>query len=50
MQAERTAAGFDVSGSIPVLFANWSIGNPSLGSFVTTQDHGQLEFLLKFAR
>jgi polyisoprenoid-binding protein YceI len=50
MQAERTAAGFDVSGSIPVLFANWSIGNPSFGSFVTTQDHGQLEFLLKFAR
>jgi polyisoprenoid-binding protein YceI len=50
LQAERTAAGIDVSGSIPVLFANWSIANPSFGSFVTTQDHGQLEFLVKFAR
>jgi polyisoprenoid-binding protein YceI len=50
LQAERTAAGINVSGSIPVLFANWSIANPSFGSFVTTQDHGQLEFLVKFAR
>jgi polyisoprenoid-binding protein YceI len=50
LQAERTAAGIEVSGSIPVLFANWDIENPSFGSFVTTQDHGQLEFLVKFAR
>jgi polyisoprenoid-binding protein YceI len=50
LQAERTAAGIEVSGSIPVLFANWGIANPSFGSFVTTQNHGQLEFLVKFAR
>jgi polyisoprenoid-binding protein YceI len=50
LQAERTTAGIDVSGSIPVLFANWDIANPSFGSFVTTQDHGLLEFLVKFAR
>jgi polyisoprenoid-binding protein YceI len=50
LQAERTAAGIEISGSIPVLFANWGIANPSFGSFVTTQNHGQLEFLVKFAR
>jgi polyisoprenoid-binding protein YceI len=50
LQAERTAAGIEVSGSIPVLFANWGIANPSFGSFVTTQDHGLLEFLIKFGK
>jgi polyisoprenoid-binding protein YceI len=50
LQAERTTAGIDVSGSISVLFANWGIANPSFGSFVTTQDHGELEFLVKFSR
>jgi polyisoprenoid-binding protein YceI len=50
LQAERTTAGIEVSGSIPVLFANWGIANPSFGSFVTTQNNGQLEFLVKFAR
>jgi polyisoprenoid-binding protein YceI len=50
LQAERTAAGIEVSGSIPVLFADWGIANPSFGSFVTTQDHGLLEFLIKFGQ
>jgi len=50
LQAERTAAGIEVSGSIPVLFADWGIANPSFGSFVTTQDHGLLEFLIRFGR
>jgi polyisoprenoid-binding protein YceI len=50
LQAERTSAGIEVSGSIPILFANWGIGNPSFGSFVTTQNHGELEFLIKFGR
>jgi len=50
LRAERTAAGIKVSGSIPVVFADWGIPNPSFGSFVTTQDHGILEFLLVLAR
>ncbi len=50
LQAERTTAGIAVSGSIPVLFADWDIGNPSFAGFVTTQNHGLLEFLLKFSR
>jgi|SRR5580698_8146552 polyisoprenoid-binding protein YceI len=50
LQAERTTAGLSVSGSIPVLFAHWDISNPSFAGFVTTQNHGLLEFLVKFTR
>jgi polyisoprenoid-binding protein YceI len=50
LSAERTRAGIEVSGSIPVLFADWSIPNPSFGNVITTQDHGVLEFLIKFDR
>ncbi len=50
LQAERTARGIEVSGSIPVLFADWGIPNPSFTGFVTTQNHGVLEFLLKLGR
>ena len=51
LSAERTAAGqIEISGSIPVMFSNWDIPNPSFTGFVTTQNHGVLEFLLKLAR
>jgi polyisoprenoid-binding protein YceI len=50
LTAERTANGIEISGSIPVLFADWDIPNPSFTGFVTTQNHGILEFLLKFGR
>ena len=48
LQAERTATDIEVSGSIPIVFADYGIGNPSFGGFVTTQHHGELEFLVKF--
>ena len=50
LEAERTTGGIEVSGSIPILFASWDIGNPSFAGFVTTQNHGLLEFLIKFTR
>jgi polyisoprenoid-binding protein YceI len=50
LSAERVASEIDVSGSIPILFADWDIPNPSFTGFVTTQNHGVLEFLVKFAR
>jgi polyisoprenoid-binding protein YceI len=50
LSAEHTASGIEVSGSIPILFATWDIPNPSFTGFVTTQNHGVLEFLLKLAR
>ena len=45
LTAERTKTGIEASGSIPVLFSRWGIGNPSFGP-VSTQNHGLLEFLL----
>jgi len=50
LSAERSAGGIEMSGSIPILFADWDIPNPSFTGFVTTQNHGTLEFLLKLAR
>ncbi len=49
VQARYTGSAIDVSGSIPVLFANWDIANPSFGP-VTTQSQGIVEFLLDFSR
>jgi len=50
LSAERAGARIEISGAIPVLFADWDIPNPSFGSVITTQNHGVLEFLLKFDR
>ena len=45
--ARRNGAQIQVSGSIPVTFANWNIPNPTFGP-VSTDDHGTMEFLLDF--
>ena len=50
LTAERKGAQIEVSGQIPVLFSDYNIQSPSLAGFVTTQDHGLLEFLLVFTR
>lgn len=50
LSAERTGARIEISGSIPVLFANWAIPNPGFGSAITTRNHGDLEFLLRLHR
>jgi polyisoprenoid-binding protein YceI len=39
----------EVSGSIPIIFAEWNIPNPS-NMFAQTRDNGTLEFLLKLTR
>jgi hypothetical protein len=49
LTAQRSGAEIRVSGQIPVTFADWNIPNPSFGP-VTTEDNGQIEFLLVFAR
>ncbi len=38
-----------VLGQIPIVFADYDIGNPSSGT-ITTEDHGLLEFILIFDR
>jgi polyisoprenoid-binding protein YceI len=50
LSAERKGSQIEVSGDIPVLFSDYNIQNPSFAGFVTTQDHGLLEFLLIFNR
>jgi polyisoprenoid-binding protein YceI len=45
VKAVRKGALLEVSGQVPVTFADYQIANPSY-SGVTTQDHGILEFLL----
>jgi len=47
--ARRNGANIEVSGSIPIVFADYGIPNPSNGA-VSTQDNGVLEFLLVFAQ
>jgi polyisoprenoid-binding protein YceI len=49
MQARLSGGAVQVSGSIPITFADWNITNPSFGP-VTTQDHGTMEFLLDLSR
>jgi len=44
----RTGNAIHVSGSIPIVFAEWDIPNPSFGP-VSTEDNGSLEFLLKLS-
>jgi len=47
--ARRNGANVEVSGSIPVVFADYNIPNPSSAG-ITTQDNGVVEFLLVFAQ
>jgi len=49
LAARRSGNVIQVSGSIPVVFADYHIDNPSVAGLVTTQDHGTVEFLLNFA-
>jgi polyisoprenoid-binding protein YceI len=50
LTAERAGSQIKVAGVIPVLFSDYNIQNPSFAGFVTTQDHGLLEFLLVFSK
>jgi polyisoprenoid-binding protein YceI len=46
VRCERNANGTaEVNGSIPIVFADYNIANPSFGP-ITTDDHGTLEFTL----
>jgi polyisoprenoid-binding protein YceI len=47
--ARQSGSTIQVSGSIPITFADWGIPSPSFGP-VSTDNHGTLEFLLNFAK
>lgn len=49
IKGRRNGDKISVNGSIPIVFAEWNIPNPSFGP-ITTEDNGVLEFLLVFQR
>ena len=49
VQARLNGGNIEVDGSIPIVFADWDIPNPSFGP-ASTEDNGVLEFLLVFSR
>jgi polyisoprenoid-binding protein YceI len=49
VQARLNQGNIEVDGSIPIVFADWGIPNPSFGP-ASTADNGVLEFLLVFSR
>jgi polyisoprenoid-binding protein YceI len=49
LTATRSGSAIKVAGSVPIVFADWGIPNPSAGP-ATTEDHGAIEFLLVFAK
>jgi polyisoprenoid-binding protein YceI len=49
LEAKRTGSSIEVSGSIPVAFADYGIPNPSFGP-ISTDDNGVMEFLVVYTR
>lgn len=49
LEAERANGTLRILGTIPIVFSEWGIPNPS-GGPATTEEDGELEFLLVFAR
>jgi polyisoprenoid-binding protein YceI len=47
--AQRNGAEIEINGTIPVTFDDYDIPEPSFGP-ATVEDHGEIEFLLIFAR
>lgn len=47
--ARRNRTNIEVNGTIPIVFADWGIPDPSRPG-ISTEDNGLLEFLLVFAR
>ena len=50
LNARRNGANIEVQGTIPLVFADYSIPNPSVAGIVSTEDHGLLEFLVVFSK
>ena len=47
--AVRNGSDVDVSGTIPVTFADYGIETPNIADFVSVQPTGEVEFLVKLA-
>jgi polyisoprenoid-binding protein YceI len=49
LTAQLDGSTIKVQGTVPITFDEWGIPNPSFGP-AQTEDHGELEFLLVFAK
>ncbi len=49
VEAQRTGNTIRIAGTIPIVFEEWGIPNPSFGP-AQTEDDGLLEFLLVLQR
>jgi polyisoprenoid-binding protein YceI len=49
VQAQLKDGTIQVNGTIPIVFADYGIPNPTFGP-ASTEDHGVLEFLLVFTK
>jgi len=49
VQAQLKDGKIEVNGTIPIVFADYGIPNPTFGP-ASTEDHGVLEFLLVFTK
>ena len=49
LTAQRSGSTIKVLSSLPVAFAEYGIPNPNFGG-ITTEDHGEIEFLVTFTR
>jgi len=49
ISAKRSGGTIEVNGTIPVVFADYGIPNPSFGP-AQTEDHGEIEFLIAFTK
>ena len=47
IEARKTGSVIEVTGSIPILFSDYDIANPSRAG-ITVKDNGEMEFLLTF--
>jgi polyisoprenoid-binding protein YceI len=47
--AKRSGGTISVNGTIPVVFADYGIPNPSFGP-ASVEDHGEIEFLVTFTK
>ena len=50
VKARRDGSTIQVTGNVPIMFADYNIADPSVPPFVKTEDNGLLEFALVFAR
>ena len=50
LQATWTSTGIQVAGSVPISFSDFHISTPTIGGFVSVEDHGTMEFDLVFVK